>query len=81
MLRSVVLLAGTATPRLEAALEGVGVRVDGVFDDLEAAVKRAYELAQPDGTVLLSPGCASFGMFINEFDRGARFRQVVAALP
>ena len=27
--------------------------------------------------VLLSPGCASFGMFLNEFDRGLQFKQIV----
>jgi UDP-N-acetylmuramoylalanine--D-glutamate ligase len=27
--------------------------------------------------VLLSPGCASFGMFRNEFHRGEAFRRIV----
>jgi UDP-N-acetylmuramoylalanine--D-glutamate ligase len=78
--KGVLLLAGTATPRLAAALEAADVHPIGSFDSLEAAVGRAYELAQPGDVVLLSPGCASFGMFVNEFDRGERFRQVVAAL-
>lgn len=78
--KAVVLLAGTATPRLRAALSDAGVDADGEFDNLEAAVQRAYTLARPEGTVLLSPGCASFGMFVNEFDRGARFRRAVEAL-
>ena len=30
--------------------------------------------------VLLSPGFTSFGMFLNEFDRGERFRTAVQAL-
>lgn len=80
-LKAVVLLAGSATPRLATALESAGVHPAGVFDSLEAAVQCAYELAQAGDTILLSPGCASFGMFVNEFDRGARFRQIVAALP
>jgi len=79
-LRSVLLLAGSATPKLLAALEQVGVQPEGVYDSLEMAVERAFTLAQPEGTVLLSPGCASFGMFVNEFDRGERFRQIVAGL-
>jgi len=36
--------------------------------------------AQPGGAVLLSPGCASFGMFRNEFHRGEAFRQIVRQL-
>jgi len=31
-------------------------------------------------SVLFSPGCTSFGMFLNEFDRGRRFKEIVAAL-
>jgi len=37
----------------------------------------------PGGTeqvILLSPGCASFGMFRNEFDRGRRFIEIVREL-
>ena len=30
--------------------------------------------------VLLSPGCASFGLFDNEFDRGNQFREIVVTL-
>jgi len=29
---------------------------------------------------VLSPGCASFGVFINEFDRGDQFRNAVKKL-
>jgi hypothetical protein len=28
----------------------------------------------------LSPGCASFGLFVDEFDRGDQFRDAVQAL-
>ena len=79
--RAVVLLAGTATPRFTGALEAAGVHPAGVFDTLDAAVRRAHELARPGDIVLLSPACASFGMFVNEFDRGEKFRRIVAALP
>jgi UDP-N-acetylmuramoylalanine--D-glutamate ligase len=30
--------------------------------------------------VLLSPGCASFGMFLNEFDRGRKWKETVKRL-
>jgi len=45
--------------------------------DLTHAVARAAELAQPSGTVLLSPACASFDMFRDYADRGQSFRRAV----
>jgi len=42
----------------------------------EAVTAARYE-AQPGDVVLLSPGCASFGLFRDEFDRGDRFREVI----
>ncbi len=74
---AVVLLAGTATPTLAAALGAVPVR--GPLDSMDAAVGAAAELATPGGVVLLSPGCASFGLFVDEFDRGDQFRAAVRA--
>lgn len=78
--RAVVLLAGSATERLAAAFADAGIQTESAYDRLDAAVEQAAALAQPGDAVLLSPGCASFGMFINEFDRGAKFRQIVASL-
>ncbi|MAG36202.1 MAG: UDP-N-acetylmuramoyl-L-alanine--D-glutamate ligase [Dehalococcoidia bacterium] len=74
---SVVLLKGTATAKIAAAC---GPKVLGQPGDLEAALGAASGAAEPGGVVLLSPGCASFGMFANEFDRGDRFRDLVRAL-
>ena len=72
-----VTIAGTATAKLEAALRRTGVECTGPFDSLDDAFKAAINAAAPGATVLLSPGCASFGMFRNEFDRGERFRDLV----
>jgi UDP-N-acetylmuramoylalanine--D-glutamate ligase len=41
------------------------------------AVHTAGSAAKRGDIVALSPGCASFGMFRNEFDRGDRFRRAV----
>jgi UDP-N-acetylmuramoylalanine--D-glutamate ligase len=43
-------------------------------------VRRAAELAEPGAVVLLSPGCASFGLFRDEFHRGESFREAVRQL-
>ena len=77
---SVYLFNGTATAALHAALTAQGVEPLGFFDSMREAVKAASDAARPGDTVLLSPGCASFGLFRDEFDRGEQFRQVVAAL-
>ncbi len=44
---------------------------------LDSAVKKAASGALPGEVVLLSPGCASWGMFKNYEDRGERFRALV----
>ncbi|MEI6044522.1 MAG: UDP-N-acetylmuramoyl-L-alanine--D-glutamate ligase [Chloroflexota bacterium] len=78
-----VLLDGTATPRLVMALEDAGVSASKLawpFDDFSEAIATAQALAKKDDLVLLSPGCASFGMFTHEFERGEQFREIVGKL-
>ncbi len=48
--------------------------------DMEEAVKLAFELARPNGVVLLSPGCASFDMFDDFEHRGRVFKEIVRGL-
>jgi UDP-N-acetylmuramoylalanine--D-glutamate ligase len=55
----------------------VPVRRAGSLAD---AVREGFELAQPDGTVVLAPGCSSFDMFADYAERGRRFKQEVARL-
>src|SRR5439155_23029261 len=78
--QSVVLLEGSATDLMERQFRAAGVKVLGRYDDFAAAVRAAWQAAPPGGVVLLSPGTASFGMFLNEFHRGERFRAIVADL-
>jgi UDP-N-acetylmuramoylalanine--D-glutamate ligase len=56
-------------------LEAEGIAYKGPFDRLELAVREAAAAAGPGDTVLLSPGCTSFGMFLHEFDRGKKFKE------
>jgi UDP-N-acetylmuramoylalanine--D-glutamate ligase len=47
---------------------------------LEEAVQTARSRAEPGGVVLLSPACASYDMFRNFEERGARFEAAVLEL-
>jgi UDP-N-acetylmuramoylalanine--D-glutamate ligase len=84
--RAVVLLAGSGTDELLAALHeearrrGMADPVQGVFDDFTRAMDTAIALARPGDILLFSPGFTSFGMFLNEFDRGDHFVAYVRAL-
>jgi UDP-N-acetylmuramoylalanine--D-glutamate ligase len=77
--RDVVLLAGPGTEELlpaiydEAQRQHASNPVRGVFDNLTQALDRAVSLTCPGDTLLFSPGFTSFGMFLNEFDRGNQF--------
>ena len=78
--RALVLLAGTGTEKIRALLDEQGVAYQGPFGDLPSAVDAAILAAgrgNEKAAVLFSPGCTSFGMFRNEFDRGARFKETV----
>lgn len=73
-----VITLGAEGPAIAQAL--AGVVPTSVAVDLDAAVARAAELAEPDATVLLSPACASFDMFAGYRQRGEAFVAAVRAL-
>jgi len=75
--KAVILLAGNGSEKLGVLLKEEGVSFVGPFDDLEKAVSCAIEKAESEDNVALSPGCASFGMFLNEFDRGRKWKETV----
>ncbi|HBY45194.1 MAG TPA: UDP-N-acetylmuramoyl-L-alanine--D-glutamate ligase [Chloroflexi bacterium] len=79
--RHIVLLAGTVTPTLERLLAERAIQPAGApASSMQEAVDRAASLAEPGDIVLLSPGCASFGLFRDEFHRGEEFRAAVQRL-
>jgi UDP-N-acetylmuramoylalanine--D-glutamate ligase len=76
--KQVILLKGSATERLAEAIAAKNFKqVSGPYNDFAQAITSARVLAAPGEIVLLSPGCASFGMFTHEFDRGQQFREIV----
>ncbi|MGH2478141.1 MAG: Mur ligase family protein, partial [Ktedonobacteraceae bacterium] len=84
--RDVILLKGSGTdellPRLEEEMRAQERpnRLHGVFDSFNAALDQAVAVARPGDILLFSPGFASFGMFLNEFDRGDKFVEYVRML-
>lgn len=76
--KQVILFEGTATDELERQIGStvLSLRVDS----MKAAVEAATRIASEGDIVILSPGCASFGMFKNEFDRGDQFKEEVGKL-
>jgi UDP-N-acetylmuramoylalanine--D-glutamate ligase len=76
-------LIGEAAPEFA---ETLGARVaHEISQTLEVAVEHAARDAEASGitdaVVLLSPACASFDQYRNFEIRGARFRELVQALP
>jgi UDP-N-acetylmuramoylalanine--D-glutamate ligase len=75
--KSIILLEGTGSAKLIPLLRENGISYKGPFDDLDKAVRCAIDNASGADIVALSPGCASFGMFLNEFDRGRKWKESV----
>jgi UDP-N-acetylmuramoylalanine--D-glutamate ligase len=75
--KTLILLAGTGSSRIAALLKAGGISFEGPFDSIHAAAEAAEKAARPGDVVILSPGCTSFGMFLNEFDRGKKWKEAV----
>lgn len=77
----IVTLPGSGTDILVKAL--TRQRFHGIHRSaasMNEAVHQAIEIAKPGQPIILSPGAASFGLFIHEFDRGDQFTRVVKKL-
>jgi UDP-N-acetylmuramoylalanine--D-glutamate ligase len=75
----IFLLTGSATKKIVSLLDNLGHPYHGPFDTLEDALDSAIKSASAGTSILFSPGCTSFEMFLNEFDRGDRFKELVLA--
>ena len=74
--KKLLLIGQTAEIIKECAAKHGFTEVE-LIDDFKTAVDRARELAEPGDAVLLSPACASWGMFKNYEQRGDMFRDIV----
>jgi len=91
-LAGIVLLAGTGSDKLIPLLRNEGLSFHGPCGNIDDAARTALDLARESlssanktgrngqAAVVLSPGCASFGMFRNEFDRGRQWKEAVRRL-
>ncbi len=86
--KCVILIGGTAETiqKLIQDIKGEKIKPEVYLtSSLDKSVKKASETAEPGDVVLLSPACASFGMFANYEERGKEFkelvRHIVAAAP
>ena len=74
------VLLGQTREKIAEAARRVGFEDIILVDTLEEAVRVCAELATPGDAVLLSPACASWGMFKNYEERGDKFKDYVKAL-
>jgi UDP-N-acetylmuramoylalanine--D-glutamate ligase len=73
-----VVAIGEARAMVRDALKDVVPVVEA--ETLRDAVRKAFDLAGPDGVVLLAPACSSFDMFADYADRGRQFKGEVRRL-
>lgn len=77
--KKLVLIGQTAT-KIASDADKCGFEDYCFAKDLEEAVQICKDAAQPGECVLLSPACASWGMFKNFEERGNIFKELVNAM-
>lgn len=75
-----LILLGQTKEKIAACAKEHGFANVILTESLEEAVKASYEHAKPGEAVLLSPACASWGMFPNYEVRGRIFKELVHKL-
>lgn len=76
--KAIILFEGTAAPKIRKQLNKVKYDKTLVYvESMKEAFKQAKYILQPGDVFLMSPAAASFGIFINAYDRGEQFRKQV----
>ncbi len=75
-----LVLIGQTREKIAACARAHGFTDIVLCDSLEEAVAVCYAHAQEGDAILLSPACASWGMFKNYEERGRMFKEYVRAL-
>ncbi len=76
-----LVLVGQTKEKIADAARRSGFNNIVMADTFEEAFAQCVHLAQPGDAVLLSPACASWGMFPNYEVRGRVFKELVRNLP
>ena len=72
-----LVVLGQTAEQIEETAKRKGFNNVIKVGSLEEAVEKCYENAEPGDAVLLSPACASWGMFDNYEQRGDMFKEYV----
>ena len=75
-----LVLLGQTKEKIAACAKAHGYEHVVMVETLEEAVNECYKLAEAGSAVLLSPACASWGMFPNYEVRGRMFKELVHKL-
>lgn len=75
-----LILLGQTKEKIQAQAAALGYLTTSLVDSLDEAVATARQLANEGDAVLLSPACASWGMFRDFEERGDRFKELVQEL-
>lgn len=72
-----LVILGQTADQIEETVKAKGFNNVIKVETLKEAVEKCYENAEPGDAVLLSPACASWGMFKNYEQRGDMFKDFV----
>ena len=72
-----LVLIGATRDKIAQTARSLGFTDIVMADSFEEAFEKCVEYAQPGDAVLLSPACASWGMFKNYEERGDKFKELV----
>ena len=75
-----LVLLGETREKIAQTARKCGFENIKMVESLDEAVQVCAQAAQPGDAVLLSPACASWGMFNNYEERGDKFKELVNAL-
>lgn len=75
-----LVLIGQTREKIREAANACGFTAVTLADSLEEAVDICYRQAVSGDAVLLSPACASWGMFVDYEERGRKFKEIVNQL-